>query len=122
MSLSRFRLWTLPLALLVAASAIAVVGCEAADAANLDAQIIEPSAFNPATWGYAPEPAVVMAGDTVTWANTGNAPHTVTAYDGSFDSGIMLSGQSWTLTTWAPGEYSFYCTLHPDMIGTLIVQ
>jgi plastocyanin len=110
----------LPIALL--AIAVAAISYQAtAHAADYGVEIVEPS-FDPQSWGYSANPIVVQAGDTVTWVNTGVAPHSVTAYDGSFDSGIMVSGAVWTFTATTPGEYGYYCTLHPDMISTLIVE
>ncbi|MGD9891881.1 MAG: cupredoxin domain-containing protein [Dehalococcoidia bacterium] len=102
--------------------AFAAAGYRAiASADDYSVEIIEPS-FDPQTWGYSVNPIVVKAGDTVSWVNTGVAPHSVTAYDGSFDSGIMVSGAAWTFTATTPGEFGYYCTLHPDMVATLIVE
>jgi plastocyanin len=91
-----------------------------ARAASVTVQIVEPSIL-PQSWGYSPEPMTVAVGDTVSWVNLGVAPHTVTAYDGSFDSGIMLTNATWSFTPAAPGTYEYYCTLHPDMKATLVV-
>jgi plastocyanin len=110
------------IALAILAAAIAAVGYNAtASADDYGVEIVEPS-FNPQTWGYSVNPIVVKVGDTVSWVNSGVAPHSVTAYDGSFDSGIMVSGAVWTMTASAPGEYWYYCTLHPDMQSAVIVE
>jgi plastocyanin len=45
---------------------------------------------------FAPADAAVGAGDTITWTNEGAEPHTVTAFDGSFDSGILMPGESFS--------------------------
>jgi len=52
----------------------------------------------------------------------GKAPHSVTADDASFDSGFMFSGAVWSLTATTPGFYRYFCTLHPVMRATLIVE
>lgn len=110
------------IAFAILAAAIAAVGYNAtASADDYSVEIVEPS-FNPQTWGYSVNPIVVKVGDTVSWVNSGVAPHSVTAYDGSFDSGIMVSGAVWTMTASAPGEYWYYCTLHPDMQAAVIVE
>jgi len=111
--------------LLVAAAAIASLALGAVHvaytrAAPVSVQIIEPSIL-PQSWGYSPEPMTAAVGDTISWVNLGVAPHTVTAYDGTFDSGIMLTGATWTFTPAAAGSYAYYCTLHPDMKAMVVV-
>ena len=73
---------------------------------------------------YSPSPVTVVIGvnSTVTWTNNDDAPHTVTANDGSFNSGNLNTGQSWSYTFTTPGVYSYYCTYHPWMKGTVIVK
>ena len=80
-----------------------------------------PGSANIFDFGYNPSSITVQAGASVTFTNTGVAPHTVTARDGTFDSSILNSGQTWTGTFSTPGTYPFFCTLHPDMVGTLVV-
>jgi plastocyanin len=64
---------------------------------------------------------VVSAGGTVTWTNVGQAPHTVTAGDGSFDSGMLDSGGTFAQTFPTAGTYDYVCTFHPGMAGTVQV-
>jgi hypothetical protein len=63
----------------------------------------------------------VNVGDTVTWHNTGQAPHTATADDGSFDTGTINTGGSGSHTFNSPGTFSYICTIHPNMKGTVRV-
>ena len=72
---------------------------------------------------YSPQVVTVVIGvnNTVTWVNNDDVPHTVTASDGSFNSGNMNAGQSWTHMFTTPGTYNYYCTYHPWMKGTVIV-
>jgi hypothetical protein len=63
----------------------------------------------------------VSVGDTVTWHNSGQAPHTATANDGSFDTGTINSGGSGSHTFNSPGTFSYICTIHPNMHGTVRV-
>ena len=72
-------------------------------------------------YGYRPATLTVTAGATVTWVNQGAAPHTVTASDGSFDSGTFGAGGRYTRTFTVPGTFGYACTLHPQMTGTLLV-
>nr|WP_206606312.1 cupredoxin family copper-binding protein [Steroidobacter cummioxidans] len=64
----------------------------------------------------------VRRGDRVVWVNKDLFPHTVTADGKTFDSGDIAAGQSWTYTATASGRYTYTCTYHPSMKGTLIVQ
>lgn len=86
---------------------------------------IEPgSAVNTTATYYSPPTITVVIGmnNTITWVNNDNAPHTVTADDGSFSSGNMNSGQTWTHTFTTPGTYSYHCSYHLWMKGTVIVK
>jgi len=66
--------------------------------------------------------ASVPAGSDVVFANTGEAPHTFTADDGSFDSERVEGGAEATVVAPAePGDYAFHCLIHPAMTGTLTV-
>lgn len=102
----------------VAGAVVGRTGMARAD--EITVRIVEPS-FLPQTWGYDLDTVTVWPGDIVTWVNEGDAPHTVTAADGSFDSGVLWRGDAWSLTPTAPGWYPYYCALHPDMRGLLIV-
>lgn len=88
--------------------------------------VIMPSGIgtNPSL-NYAPVNITVIIGlnNTVTFKDEDNsAPyHTVTATDGSFDSGNMAYGQSWTHAFTTPGTYTYYCKYHFWMRGTVIV-
>ena len=72
---------------------------------------------------YSPPTITVILGvnSTVTWVNNDVAPHTVTATGGSFNSGNLDSGQSWSFTFTTPGTYTYYCSYHPWMKGTVVV-
>jgi plastocyanin len=65
---------------------------------------------------------VIGVNSTVTWVNSDDVPHTVTANDGSFNSGNLDAGQSWSHTFTTPGTYAYYCAYHPWMKGTIIVK
>lgn len=65
----------------------------------------------------------VAAGQSISVTNADGAPHTLTAVDGSFDTGIVQGGATGGLVApSAPGTYAFFCTLHPSMTGTLTVS
>jgi len=71
---------------------------------------------------FAPARIEIPVGTTVTWTNDDPLAHTVTAEDGAFNSGLLNSGQTWSYTFTAPGEYPFYCIPHPFMKGVVVVR
>ena len=79
--------------------------------------------------GYEPPTVTVSPGSSVIWDNQDNALHTATSGesptpDGKFDSGLIGANQlSKPVTMPAePGEYKYFCTLHPFLVGTVTVQ
>jgi LPXTG-motif cell wall-anchored protein len=71
---------------------------------------------------FAPSSVTVDEGDTVTWTNDGPTPHSATADDGSFDTGIFNAGQSRSQTFDQAGTFAYFCTPHPNMRGTITVR
>ena len=69
------------------------------------------------------EPAAVhlTTGGTVTWRLTGRAPHTVSATDASFDSGLLEPAAAFSHRFDAAGTYQYVCAFHPEMTGTIEV-
>ena len=70
---------------------------------------------------FSPNPVEVKVGETVTWINDDSGRHTVTSKDGTFDSGVMGKGQSFSYTFDKAGEYPYFCSPHPGMVGTVVV-
>lgn len=99
---------------LIIAGAAFLLGPAAAAWAQEASVSIEDFEFNP--------PATeVDAGTTVTWTNNGEVDHTATADDGSFDSGVMEPGATFSFTFDEEGEFPYICEIHPDMQGTITV-
>jgi hypothetical protein len=72
-------------------------------------------------FNFAPSSTTVHVGDTVTWTNNGQAPHTATAKDGSFDTGTLQKGGTGSHTFSTAGSFAYYCSIHPFMKGTVTV-
>jgi plastocyanin len=70
---------------------------------------------------FSPATVTIAVGGTVTWTNQDSVPHTATATDDSFDSAILRKGNTYSRTFTAPGTYTYLCTLHPEMTGTVVV-
>ena len=71
---------------------------------------------------FTPAQITIDQGDTVTWTNDGPTAHSATAPDGSFDTGIFQAGQSRSHTFSDAGTFSYICTPHPNMHGTIVVR
>lgn len=73
---------------------------------------------------YSPDAIAVRQGETVEWTNNDLAPHTVTSQGGvdTFDSGSIEPDASWSHTFSQPGTFSYACTFHPEMKGTITVK
>jgi len=77
---------------------------------------------------YSPNTVNIKAGETLTFDNIDANFHTVTSGtqksgpDGTFDSGLLKAGDTFELTLDKPGTYQYYCTIHPNMVGTIIVS
>jgi plastocyanin len=70
---------------------------------------------------YQPSALTVGTGQTVTWRNESLSQHTVTAADGLFDSGVLDSGGSFSVTFAKAGTFAYSCMIHPTMHGTVTV-
>jgi plastocyanin len=73
--------------------------------------------------GYTPDTMTVILGinNTVEWRNNDSMAHTVSAVDGSFDSGNMQPGAIFTHTFTQPGTYNYVCVYHHWMHGSVTV-
>ena len=71
---------------------------------------------------FSPGQITINQGDTVTWTNNGPTAHSATAPNGSFDTGVFPAGQSRSHTFNEAGSFSYICTPHPSMQGTIVVQ
>ena len=77
---------------------------------------IKDFAFNPQT-------ITVKAGEKVTWINRDDEPHTVVSVEKQFRKSTALdTDQEFTITAGAPGTYTYFCSVHPKMTGTIIVE
>jgi plastocyanin len=70
---------------------------------------------------FAPATITVHVGDSITWTNDGPSPHSATANNGSFDNGVLKKGQSASHTFSQAGTFTYFCSVHPFMHGTVVV-
>jgi plastocyanin len=73
------------------------------------------------TTAYSPNPQTISRGSTVTFVNNDSVSHTATS-SGTFDTGTIASGGRASVTLQNAGSFTYLCTIHPNMTGTLVVQ
>jgi plastocyanin len=72
---------------------------------------------------FAPQKITVKVGDTITWTNADDIPHTVTATDTKvFKSNALDTGDKFSFTFATPGTFAYFCSLHPHMTGSVVVE
>jgi plastocyanin len=82
----------------------------------------EPIKISAHDFMFAPQSMTVSAGSTVTWTNLDEEPHTVVSDIGLFRSGAMDTNESFSFKFDKPGTYHYTCSIHPRMVGTIVVQ
>jgi plastocyanin len=70
---------------------------------------------------FAPATLTVAAGTTVIWKNEDDAPHRIGGKNGTFASAALDTDDSFSHTFSTPGEFPYICSLHPYMVGKIIV-
>ncbi len=73
-------------------------------------------------FAFVPQVVTVTPGTTVTWTNADEDPHTVVANDKGFRSAALDSDDSYSFTFTKPGDYAYFCSLHPHMTGKVVVR
>jgi plastocyanin len=77
---------------------------------------IKDFAFNPQT-------ITVKSGEKITWINRDEEPHTIVSVEKQFKKSSALdTDQEFTVVAGSPGTYSYFCSVHPKMTGTIIVK
>lgn len=71
---------------------------------------------------FSPASVRIKVGDSVVWTNRDDHDHSVQSGDGSFHSGNIRPGKSFSLTFAKPGTYNYGCQYHPRERGTLVVE
>lgn len=71
---------------------------------------------------FTPATVTVAVGTQVTWTNRDDIPHTVVAEDKAIKSKALDTDEKFTYTFTKPGTYVYFCSIHPKMKGTVVVQ
>ena len=73
-------------------------------------------------FAFAPQRVVVKAGTTVIWINDDDIPHTVASSAKLFKSNALDTNDKFSFTFTTAGAYEYFCSLHPHMTGTIVVE
>jgi len=88
-----------------------------------DVQPATPSAeVNIDNFSFGPDTLTVPVGATVTWKNRDDIPHTVVSTDGVFKSKVRDTDETFSYTFSKAGAYPYFCSIHPKMVGKVIVR
>jgi plastocyanin len=71
---------------------------------------------------FNPQKLTVKAGTTVTWTNKDDIPHAIAAVNKQFKSKTLDTDDGYAFTFTTPGSYEYFCSLHPHMTGTIVVE
>ena len=71
---------------------------------------------------FAPTAMTVPVGTTVHWKNLDGEPHTVRSVDATFASNALDQNDSFAFKFDKPGTYRYVCSIHPQMVGTIVVK
>lgn len=111
--------------IVVLAIGLLVVACSGEDSAGTteaaDVDTGPDATITIAGFSYSGAESVAL-GDTVQVSNEDSVGHTLTAVDGEFDSGSIAAGETFDLTFDEAGEFDYFCTVHPEMAGTITVE
>ena len=109
------RSYALAILLGLAPAPLALAAPAAAAPARVQAVQIRNFAFVPAVVTVAP-------GTTVTWTNSDDDPHTIVATNKAFRSSALDGGDTFSFTFNTPGAFQYFCSLHPHMVGKIVVK
>jgi plastocyanin len=73
-------------------------------------------------FSFGPAAITVPVGTTVTWINRDDIPHTVVSTEKVFKSKVLDTDEKFSFTFTKPGEYPYFCSIHPKMTGKVVVQ
>lgn len=80
-----------------------------------------PQSVTIVNFAYTPVDVTVQVGESVEWTNADSSAHTATSTTGAWDTGTITKQQSKSIVFSTPGTFTYTCTFHPSMSGTVTV-
>jgi plastocyanin len=93
------------------------------DAANVASGGTAKNTIEIKDFAFSPQTIHVKSGEKITWINHDDEPHTIVSVGKKFQKSSALdTDQEFTITAAAPGTYEYFCSVHPKMTGTIVVE
>ena len=80
------------------------------------------SAVSVDNFTFNPQRLTIKAGSTVSWTNKDDIPHAIASVSALFRSKALDTDDNYSFTFTSPGTYQYFCSLHPHMTGTIVVE
>ena len=103
-------------------AAVLATGASAAFAGDTATVAVNPSTIVIKNFKFGPSTLTIAPGTTVTWVNEDESPHTIAEKGKTFRSAALDTNDRFSYTFAQPGEFTYYCTMHPMMVGKIIVK
>ena len=84
--------------------------------------ISQPSRITIKDFSFGPASTTVLTGSKVTWVNKDEEPHKVVSVDEIFKSTAIDTDGEFSFVFNKPGTYKYFCSVHPRMVGTVVVE
>jgi plastocyanin len=90
---------------------------------NVDETTTKQNRIEIKDFAFNPQTLTVKSGEKITWINRDEEPHTVVSVEKQFKKSTALdTDQEFAITAGAPGTYTYFCSVHPKMTGTIVVE
>jgi len=74
-------------------------------------------------FAFNPQTITVKSGEKITWINRDEEPHTIVSVEKQFKKSTALdTDQEFSITAGTPGTYTYFCSVHPKMTGTIVIE
>jgi plastocyanin len=107
------------LATVMAATLLLSAGSPGSSASTAEPASAEVKVDN---FSFGPATVTVAVGTTVTWTNRDDIPHTIVSTDKVFKSKVLDTDEKFSFTFSKAGTYPYFCSIHPKMTGSVVVQ
>ena len=113
---------TILMAGVVVAFSLAVVALLVVHPTRVKAEDAKGTEVRVDNFSFAPDTLTVSVNSTVSWVNKDDIPHVIASNDGTFRSKALDTDQKFSYTFTKAGTYPYYCSIHPKMVGKVVVQ